>query len=68
MGHTDVVNCLAKGGTTKTEEYFVSSSENGWVNDYLEYKWFIFSLFIWSKYIKWNEIMGNKWENMFGIC
>ncbi len=29
MGHTDVVSCLAKGGSTKTEEYFVSSSDNG---------------------------------------
>ena len=29
MGHTDVVSCLAKGGLTKNEEYFVSSSDNG---------------------------------------
>ncbi|CAF0723235.1 unnamed protein product [Brachionus calyciflorus] len=29
IGHTSVVNCLAKAGSTKDEEYIVSSSENG---------------------------------------
>ena len=29
IGHTGIVNCLAKAGCTKDEEYIVSSSENG---------------------------------------
>ena len=29
IGHTGVVNCLAKAGSNKDEEYLVSSSENG---------------------------------------
>ena len=29
IGHTSVVNCLAKAGSSKEEEYIVSSSENG---------------------------------------
>ena len=29
IGHTSVVNCLAKSGVSKDEEYLVSSSENG---------------------------------------
>jgi hypothetical protein len=29
IGHTSVVNCLAKAGSTREEEYIVSSSENG---------------------------------------
>lgn len=29
IGHTGVVNCLAKAGCSKDEEYIVSSSENG---------------------------------------
>ena len=33
MGHTDVVSCLARGGSTKLEEYFISSSDNGYVSD-----------------------------------
>lgn len=30
IGHTSVVNCLAKAGSTREEEYIVSSSENGY--------------------------------------
>lgn len=30
IGHTSVVNCLAKAGSSKDEEYIVSSSENGY--------------------------------------
>ena len=29
IGHTSIVNCLAKAGSNKEEEYLVSSSENG---------------------------------------
>lgn len=29
IGHTGKVNCLAKAGVNKDEEYIVSSSENG---------------------------------------
>lgn len=29
IGHTSVVNCLARAGSTKDEEFIVSSSENG---------------------------------------
>ena len=29
IGHTSIVNCLAKAGSTKDEEFIVSSSENG---------------------------------------
>lgn len=30
IGHTSVVNCLARAGSNKDEEYLVSSSENGY--------------------------------------
>ncbi len=29
IGHTGIVNCLAKAGCSKDEEHIVSSSENG---------------------------------------
>lgn len=29
IGHTGAVNCLAKAGSNKDEEFIVSSSENG---------------------------------------
>ncbi len=33
IGHTSVVNCLAKAGHSRDEEYIVSSSENGYLTN-----------------------------------
>lgn len=46
IGHTSVVNCLARGGHYKDDEYIVSSSENGYALRHILNQFYKFLKFI----------------------